>query len=77
MERADVRRLEITYPPELLSEPILYRLITQFQIVVNVLEARVTSDEAWFVVEVEGPEVAVVRGLRWLVEQGLQVRDLP
>lgn len=42
----DMRTVEVTYPPDLLSEPVLYRLITQFQIVVNVLEARVTPEEA-------------------------------
>ena len=72
-----MRRLEVTYPAELLQEPVLYRLITQFQIVVNVLEARVTPEEAWFVMELEGPEVAVVSGVRWMIEQGIQVRDLP
>jgi len=72
-----MRRLEITYPPELLGEPVLYRLITQFQIVVNVLEARVTPEEAWFVIELDGPEVAVIGGLRWMIEQGIQVKDLP
>ena len=55
MDTPGRRKLEVTYPPELLSEPILYTLITEFQIVVNVLEARVTSEEAWFVIEVEGP----------------------
>ena len=72
-----MRRLEVTYPAELLQEPVLYRLITQFQIVVNVLEARVTPEEAWFVMELEGPEVAVVSGVRWMIEQGIQVRVLP
>ena len=72
-----MRTVEVTYPPDLLSEPVLYRLITQFQIVVNVLEARVTPEEAWFVMELEGPDVAVVNGLRWMIEKGIQVRDLP
>ena len=77
MDTSDMRRVEVTYPPELLSEPVLYRLISQGQVAVNVLEARVTPEEAWFVIELEGPEVAVVSGLRWMVEQGIQVRDLP
>ena len=72
-----MRQFEVTYPPELLSEPVLYRLITRFQIVINVLEARVTPQEARFVLELEGPELAVVNGLRWMIEQGIQVRDLP
>jgi hypothetical protein len=71
------RRVELTYPPELLSEPILFRLITEYQITVNVIEARVTPDEAWFVIDLDGSELAVVSGLCWLAEQGIQVRDLP
>jgi hypothetical protein len=71
------RRVKLTYPQELLREPLLYRLIVDFQIVANVLAASVTSREGWFVLEVEGPHAAVLSGLEWMAAQGIEVEQLP
>jgi len=71
------RRVRLTYPPVLLDQPILYRLITQFDVVINVVEASVDTEQGWFVLDVEGSAAAVVQALRWLAEQGLQVEDVP
>lgn len=70
------RRVRLTYPPALLDQPILSSLITQFNVVVNVVEASVTSEQGWFVVDVQGSAEAVVRGLDWVAEQGIQVEEM-
>ncbi|MBC8447358.1 MAG: NIL domain-containing protein [Chloroflexi bacterium] len=71
------RRVKLTYPSSLLDEPILYRLITQFDVVVNVVEASVTSERGWFILDMEGSAAALVQARHWLAQQGLQVEDVP
>ena len=70
------RRVRLTYPPALLDQPILSSLITQFNVLLNVVEANVTSEQGWFVVDLQGSAEAVVRGLDWVAEQGIQVEEM-
>ncbi|MGC8873747.1 MAG: NIL domain-containing protein [Chloroflexia bacterium] len=70
------RRVRLTYPPHLLDQPLLYRLIRQFDLQTNILEARVTGTEGWLVLAVRGEQQNVLQGLTWLQEQGVQVEVL-
>jgi ABC-type methionine transport system ATPase subunit len=67
------RRVRLTYPQHLLDQPLLYQLIQQFDLLTNVLEARVTAEEGWLVLAVRGDRERVQQGLEWIEEQGVQV----
>ena len=67
------RRVRLTYPQHLLDQPLLYQLIRQFDLLTNVLEARVTAEEGWLVLAVRGERERVQQGLEWIAEQGVQV----
>lgn len=69
-------RVRLTYPPQLLDQPLLYRLIRQFDVQTNILEARVTSEEGWLVLAIRGEQEGVLQGLNWLQEQGVRVEFL-
>ncbi len=70
------RRVRLTYPPHLLDQPLLYRLIRQFDVQTNILEARVTSNEGWLLLAIRGEQEGVLQGLNWLQQQGVQVEFL-
>ncbi len=70
------RRVRLIYPPRLLDQPLLYRLIRQFDVQTNILEAQVTPQEGWLVLAVRGAQEQVLQGLEWLEEQGVQVEML-
>ncbi|MGB9723059.1 MAG: NIL domain-containing protein [Chloroflexia bacterium] len=70
------RRVRLTYPPHLLDQPLLYRLIRQFDVQTNILEAHVTSQEGRLTLAVRGEQEQVLQGLRWMEEQGVQVEVL-
>jgi len=70
------RRVRLTYPQHLLDQPLLYQLIQQFDLLTNVLEARVTAEEGWLVLAVRGDRERVQQGLEWIAEQGVQVEIL-
>ena len=66
-------RLRLTFPPRLIQEPILYRLVKDFDIVINIRRAEVKADYGWVALELEAPEPTLQRGVAWLKEQGVQV----
>jgi ABC-type methionine transport system ATPase subunit len=66
-------RVRLTFPTALIQEPIVYRLVKDFDLVINIRRADVTSDHGWVVLEVEGDESALERGVKWLKDRGVQV----
>ena len=66
-------RLRLTFPPHLIQEPIVYRLVKDFDIVINIRRADVKADYGWVVLELDGDEATLQRGVAWLKEKGVQV----
>ena len=66
-------RVQLTFPPSLIQEPIVYRLVKDFDIVINIRRADVKADYGWIALELEGDEGALERGVRWLKDRGVQV----
>jgi len=71
------RRVKLLYPVRLLDQPILYQLITEFGVQVNVLEAQVNKLGGWLIVDLAGPTHGVLGALEWLAEQGIDMVTLP
>ena len=69
----DRLRARLTFPPDLIQQPILYRLVKDFDIVINIRRADVKADYGWVVLELDAPEATLQRGVAWLKAQGVQV----
>ena len=66
-------RLHLTFPPELVQEPVVYTLGSRFGVVTNIRRANVEDRSAWMILDLDGPEEAVAEAVAWLGEQGVQV----
>jgi L-aspartate semialdehyde sulfurtransferase ferredoxin len=66
-------RARLTFPARLVQEPILYRLVKDFDILINIRRADVKADWGWVMLEMEAPEATLERGIKWLKDQGVQV----
>jgi L-aspartate semialdehyde sulfurtransferase ferredoxin len=66
-------RLRLTFPSNLIQEPLLYRLVKDFDIVINIRRADVKADYGWVVLELEADEPTLERGVTWLKAKGVQV----
>ncbi len=67
------RRVMLTFPEELLKEPIIYNLSQQFKIVTNIRRADVSENRGWIVVELEGEEKGIEDGLGWMTSRGVRI----
>ena len=67
------KRSKFTFPPDLVTQPIIYHLGKEFDIVTNIRRADVTENQGWVVLELEGDEEEINRGLAWVSDQGVRV----
>ncbi|MBW2980086.1 4Fe-4S dicluster domain-containing protein [Candidatus Woesearchaeota archaeon] len=70
------KRLVLKFPKSSIDQPIVYRLIKDFDLIFNILKAKITPDEEGFlVIELIGEEKNVNKGLDYL--KGLNVEIEP
>jgi hypothetical protein len=67
------RRVRFTFPPHLVQDPVIYRLVKDFDIVVNIRRTEMRGDHSWVVLELDGDDATLERGIAWLTGQGVQV----
>lgn len=71
------RRLVLTFPPNLVEEPITYRLIKDYDLVVNILRAKISpEEEGRLMIEISGEKRAVNKGINYLKELGVSIQPL-
>lgn len=71
------RRLVLTFPPKLVEEPITYRLIKDYDLVVNILRAKISpEEEGRLMIEISGEKSAVKRGMDYLKELNVSIQPL-
>jgi ABC-type methionine transport system ATPase subunit len=66
-------QIRLSYPPSMLREPILYQLIREFKITVNIIQAQITLDEGWLDIDIGGDHEEIERAIQWLSSQGIEV----
>ena len=67
-------RVRLTFPSSLIQQPIIYRLVKDFDIVINIRRADVKEDYGWVALELEANEETILeRGVAWLEATGVQV----
>lgn len=67
------RQVMFTFPAELIKEPIIYNLGRQFSVVTNIRRADISEDRGWVVLELEGQEGDIERGIAWVTAKGVRV----
>jgi ABC-type methionine transport system ATPase subunit len=67
-------RVRLTFPSSLIQQPIIYRLVKDFDIVINIRRADVKEDYGWVALELEAKdEKTLEKGVAWLKATGVQV----
>ncbi|HEY7916634.1 MAG TPA: NIL domain-containing protein [Acidimicrobiales bacterium] len=66
-------RVKLTFPDELVREPIIARMTREFDIVPNIRRADVGERSGWIICELDGDAATVDRALEWLRGEGVRV----
>ncbi len=66
-------RVKFTFPQELIREPIIWEVAKRFDLVTNIRRADVTAEVAWAILELEGEQADIERGVNWVSDKGVRV----
>ena len=69
------RRWHLTFPEDKVQQPLVYRLVADHGLVINIRRADVDAHVGWMILEVEGPEAALDAGRDYLLAAGVSVTD--
>lgn len=67
------RRVKFTFPPALITRPIIWEVGHRFPVVTNIRRADVREDYGWVVLELTGEDAAIEQALEWVRSQGVRV----
>ncbi len=67
------KRVKFSFVQQLIKEPIIWKLGKEYEIVTNIRRADVSADFGWVILELEGDDDEIERGLRWVEEQGVRI----
>lgn len=67
------RRVKLTFPQNLIKEPVIFTMAKQYEVMPNIRRARITENVGEMILELEGSEENVEKGLHWLSERGIEV----
>ena len=66
-------RVRLTFPEELVREPVIARMTEQFAVVPNIRRADVGEQGGWIICELDGDGGVVDEALAWFRTQGVRV----
>lgn len=70
------RRFWLTYPPRLITTPVMWELGHRFKVVTNIRQASVTEDIGIVCLELEGARATIKTAVAWLEKQGVRVEPV-
>jgi ABC-type methionine transport system ATPase subunit len=69
-------RVKLTFPEHLIKQPVIARMVREFDVMPNIRRASVEEHFGWIVCELGGDDGAIERAIDWLQDLGVQVDRL-
>ena len=68
-----IRRVTLTFTPEITTEPIIYTISQQFSLMANIRQASLTEHGGYIVLEFTGKDEDIEAGITWAISKGVRV----
>lgn len=75
-EREVAQRVRLTFPADLVREPVIGQLVRRFDVLPNIRRADVSDDVGWIVCELDGDAGRVAEAVSWMQAIGVDVESL-
>jgi hypothetical protein len=69
-------RVMLIFPPDLVREPVIYRVAKAHNLVPNIRKARVTETSGEATLDLTGAEEDLKRGVEYLTRLGVKVKPM-
>lgn len=71
------KRIVLHFPKVVVDKPIIYRLVKDYDLVINILKANISPDEVgMLVLELSGSKGNYDKGLHYLADLGVRIQPL-
>ena len=67
------QRVKFSFPEDMVKEPVIYKLGHDYKIVTSIRRADVREDTGWVILELDGEDSEIERGLVWVGTTGVRV----
>ncbi|MBE0426721.1 MAG: NIL domain-containing protein [Nitrospirae bacterium] len=67
------QRVKLTFPQHLIKEPVIFMMAKKYDVMPNIRRARVTETVGEMVLELEGTEENLTKGIQSIKDQGIIV----
>ena len=67
------KRVRLTFPQHLIKEPVIFTMAKKYDVMPNIRRARVTETVGEMVLELQGTEDNLTKGIQSLRDQGINV----
>lgn len=67
------KRVKLTFPQHLIKEPVIFTMAKKFDVMPNIRRARITETVGEMVLEMEGTDENLDKGIAYLKEAGVDV----
>ena len=71
------KRIVLKFPHKLVDQPIVFKLVKDYDLVFNILQAKITpKEEGLMVLELNGTKENYAKGMKYLASVGVNVQPL-
>lgn len=69
-------RVKLTFPEHLIKQPVIARLVREFDVMPNIRQAKIEEHVGWVVCELGGDAHSIDHAIEWLRDLGVEVDRL-
>ena len=70
------RKIVLTFPENIVTKPITYKLVKDFDLEFNILRAEVTPNiEGKMLIEIKGSSTQIEKGIKYLTQENVSVQE--
>ncbi len=66
----------MTFPEDLIRQPVIHTMGTRFDVVTNIRRANVEERVGWVILEIEGPDTEIDKAVEYAAGLGLEVSEI-
>ncbi len=71
------KRIVLTFPRNLLDKPVVYKLVKEYNLTFNILQAKITpEEEGLLILELSGDKVDYEKGVKYLKDLDVKIQPL-
>lgn len=70
------RRVKLTFPQDLIQEPVIFTMAREFNVIPNIRRARITESIGEMILEIEGDDDNIEAGIKYLIDHRVDVEPV-